>query len=738
MEIREVTGAFHWTRPLTINWGHLVLISDGSGQVPNVGNFGFYVWDTRLISHWSVGCHGLRWELQSSRQSAHHTAEHFFVNPAIRQRPFNIDAGTLAMALKREITDRMREQVTIVNHGDREVQIELSFRIESDFADLLELRLNRSTKRGAITSSWSEADQELSHRYENESPAHSRSFRRGLAVKFNGDSKAHFANGLVILQLTLQPQRGWTSEQQYRVLDDDTRTAGSSIFFRNPGELGPTSHDDVVSFKTSNIEVQARLETSLADLRALRLVSLGDEPNLYTVSAGIPWFATVFGRDSIVASLQSLMVDKVMALGTLSTLAKYQGTKLDSYREEQPGKIFHEIRLGEASVLGETIFTPFYGTADATILYLILLHDYWRWTGDETVVDRYLGTAERCLDWIERYGDRDNDGFQEYLSQTSEGYYHVGWKDSFDSVRHADGTLVVGPTALCELQGYVYDAWSRMAELYTALGRDNDADALRAKATRLKQRFNDVFWNEPLGIYAYALDGQKRQVLTEASNIGHCLWSGIVSDERAPRVAATLLSPQMASGWGIRTLSALHPSFNPFSYHNGSVWPHDNAIIAMGLRRYGLAGEAATIVHDVYDAGARFEGRRLPEFYAGVSRDTSISRLSGRPYAPPGHQESGNFVSGNPVSCPAAGIPQAWAAGSAFHLLNALLAMRPDAPNGKLYVDPRLPDWLPELTLSGVRVAGDEVQLRFWREGETSLFESRSMRVTVERRDFRG
>jgi glycogen debranching enzyme len=734
-----VISAVQGPQPLTISKGHLVLITDSSGHISGANSLGFYTWDTRLISYWSVHCHGLPWIPQASYRRSHDAADYFFTNPAMKTPRSDICAGTLAMALKRDVTDRIWEHVNIVNHGDREVEFELSFHIESDFLDLLELRLNRSVKRGAITSSWLEEEQQLRYQYENENSALALSFRRGLAVSFNGDGKACFANGCVVMRIALRPQQGWTSDQQYLVLDDDTRTARPWILGKGRDLTGrrPAQEDGSVSFKTDNVEVQTRLDTSAADLKALRIESLGEDPDLYTVSAGLPWFATVFGRDSIIASLQSLMIDKGFALGTLDTLAKYQGTKLDSYREEQPGKIFHEIRLGEASVLGETIFTPFYGTADATILYLILLHEYWRWTGNAAAIRRYLGTAERCLEWIDRYGDRDGDGFQEYLSQTSEGYYHVGWKDSFDSVRHADGSLVVGPTALCELQGYVFEAWSRMAELFTSLGRENDAASLRAKAGTLKQQFNDAFWHAPSGMYAYALDGQKRQVLTQSSNIGHCLWSGIIADERAPLVADILMSPHMSSGWGVRTLSAKHPAFNPFSYHNGSVWPHDNSIIAMGLRRYGLIGRAETIVHDVYDAETCFESKRMPEFYAGIQREAcSVSNLSGRPYPVADSGGLKQFRSGNPVPCPRASLPQAWAAGSAFLLLTALLGIRVDAPNGKLYVDPHLPCWMPDLIVSGLLVGKDDVRLRFWRDGGTSRFESQSKTIVVEQRDF--
>jgi glycogen debranching enzyme len=349
------------------------------------------------------------------------------------------------------------------------------------------------------------------------------------------------------------------------------------------------------------------------------------------------------------------------------------------------------------------------------MLYLIVLHAAWRCTGDLGLLERHYQTAQQCLDWIDRHGDRDGDGFQEYASRSSAGYENQGWKDSGNAILNPDGAPVEGPKALCELQGYVYDAWLRMAEISDELGQSDAAQRLRKKAAALFDRFNAAFWDEETGLYALALDGKKRKVLTVASNPGHCLWSGIVPPDRAGKLVRRLMASDMSSGWGIRTLSADHPAFNPLSYQNGSVWPHDNGLIALGLRRYGFAAETCQIAHDVIAAGRYFTHHQMPELYAGLSRDAM------------------NF----PVQYLGANVPQAWAAGSIFMLLQAILGLMPDAPHDKLYVDPFLPDWLRDVTIRDLRVGERKFDIRFWREGENSCFEVlKGEPRTVARRSF--
>ena len=436
-------------------------------------------------------------------------------------------------------------------------------------------------------------------------------------------------------------------------------------------------------------------------MAALRLPIEGTDHMQFAPAAGVPWFVALFGRDSLIVSLQNALVYPDFARAALEVLGSLQATEQDDYRDAEPGKIMHELRLGELAHFKLVPHTPYYGTADATPLYLIVLHAAWRSCGDAGLLERHLKTAERCLDWIDNYGDRDGDGFQEYATRSPVGYENQGWKDSGEAVVYPDGSLVKGPKALCELQGYVYDAWQRMAQIFDALGNPGRARDLRAKAASLFRRFNEAFWDEDLGFYAYALDGDKKPVLSVASNPGHCLWSGIVPADRARRVVERLMEPDMWSGWGIRTLSAEHPAYNPHSYQNGSVWPHDNGIIATGFRRYGFTAEAARIARDSSGAATYFILHQVPELYAGIQRDPT------------------NF----PVQYIGANVPQAWAAGSVFAFLQMILGFQPDAPNKKLYIDPMLPEWLLDLEVSDLRVGEERFDLRFWRDGEQTRWE---------------
>jgi glycogen debranching enzyme len=318
-----------------------------------------------------------------------------------------------------------------------------------------------------------------------------------------------------------------------------------------------------------------------------------------------------------------------------------------------------------------------------------------------SLVEQHLATAERCLDWIDTYGDLDGDGFQEYQTRSVAGYENMGWKDSGDAIVYPDGSLVQGPKALCELQGYVYDAWLRMAEIFDALGKQSTASRLRAKAALMFKQFNEAFWDEGIGFYALALDGDKRKVLTVASNPGQCLWSGIVPAGRARKVVERLMAPDMWSGWGIRTLSEGNPAFNPYNYQTGSVWPHDNGIIALGFKRYGFGAEVARVARDISEAGTHFLLNRLPELYTAPERDGATF----------------------PVQYLGANVPQAWAAGSVFSLMQAMLGFTPDAPRNRLYIDPLLPRWLPDLTVLDLRVGKHVLDIRFWRVGEETKFE---------------
>jgi len=686
---------------ISIHQGQTVLVTEADGQIVWPSDKGLYFLDTRVISSWSLFANGVPWELLNGGAVTYFGARIFQTNRAFVTEDGPIEARTLGLTLSRHIEGGMHEDIDISNNSGKAVRFNLEIAVRGDFADIFEVKSNRIVRRGRITTSWSEAHQHARLTYRN------RDFSREVLItaKPTG-AKSVYANGRISFDISLGPTETWHCCVLYDLFDGQTKHASPRDCI---GESHRSKHAEsledwqrtVLKIRTSNEEFYRCFTQGVADMAALRLPIRGTDHMVFVPAAGLPWFVALFGRDSLIVSLQTMLVYPDFARGALDVLGAYQAQQRDDYRDAEPGKILHELRYGELAHFRLIPHTPYYGTSDATPLYLVALHFAWRATGDRSLIEKHLRTAEGCLAWIDNYGDRDGDGLQEYQTRSSAGYENTGWKDSGDAVMYEDGTLVKGPKALCELQGYVYDAWLRMAEIYDEIGAHDRAKHLREKAAALFQKFNELFWNEELGFYAYTLDGDKKPVFSVASNPGHCLWSGIVRKDRAARVVARLMQPDMWSGWGIRTLSALHKSFNPYNYQTGAVWPHDNAIIAFGFRRYGFAAEAAAVARSISGAASHFLINELPELYAGLQR------------------ENLSF----PVQYIGANVPQAWAAGTPFVLLQAMLGIVPDAPRGRLYVDPALPDWMPDVTLIDLRLGRKTMDLRFWRDGEATKFE---------------
>jgi glycogen debranching enzyme len=442
---------------------------------------------------------------------------------------------------------------------------------------------------------------------------------------------------------------------------------------------------------TDNYVLNRILETSMLDLRSL----MQQEPQGLVVTAGLPWYFTLFGRDSIITALETLMLNPQIAVDTLRALAAHQATEVDDWRDSEPGKILHELRRGDMALAGEVPHSPYYGSVDSTLLYMMLFAETVKWTNSQALFDELWGSVRKALDWAWQWGDADGDGYVEFSTRSNRGIRHQGWKDSDESLGGVVGPRPRPPIALVEVQGYYYAALTGVAETLRRYGSGVEeqakgglADKLEKQAAKLKAQFNRDYWSEATGFYVHALDGSKAHVLDVTSNVGHCLWTGIVDEARAAQVVAKLMQPDMLSGWGVRTISAEDVTYNPMSYHNGSIWPHDNAILVAGLRRYNFGAEMVQVATEILDAAATFEGYRLPELYCGFARGEGVERES----APAAY----------PVSC----SPQAWAAGSAVMMLQALLGVDIDVEAGKISTSPMLPPDVKSVQLQGMNVMG--------------------------------
>jgi glycogen debranching enzyme len=704
---------------IAIHQGQTVLVTEPDGQVRGLtgqSTRGLYFRDTRVISTWAIFANGELWDLLNGGAIAHQAARIFQINRAFVSEDGPVAARTLGLVIGRHINGGLHEDIDITNNSQNSVRFNLEIAIRSDFADIYEVKSNQIVRRGHITTLWSPKRQALRFTYRNKQFC-----REVIVYAGQGDGNpAVNVNGRLSFDIALKAGQAWHRCLIYDLVDGAKRIraprqcSDSGTVLNHIGKINEWQRT-VLKIKTSNEEFYRCYSQGVQDLAALRLPLEGTDHKVFVPAAGLPWFVALFGRDTLIVSLQTMVVYPEFAAGALEVLGRLQAKERDDYRDAEPGKILHELRHGELAYFKMIPHTPYYGTADATPLFLVALHAAWQATGDRALIERHLPVAEACLTWIEKYGDRDGDGFQEYQTRSTAGYENMAWKDSGDAVMYPDGTLVRGPKALCELQGYVYDAWLRMAQIYDELGNKRRANALRKKAAALFKKFNEAFWDEESGFYAFALDGEKKKVLSVTSNVGQCLWSGIIAPERARTVVNRLMRKDMWSGWGIRTLSADHPSFNPYNYQTGAVWPHDNSLIALGMRRYGFAAEAAAVARDISRAAGHFLLNQLPELYGGLQRDPT------------------SF----PVQYLGANVPQAWAAGSPFMLLQAILGLQQDAPDGKLYVDPALPDWLPDITLTDLRLGQRRFDIRFWRDGMDTVFEVlKGKRAAVERRSI--
>jgi glycogen debranching enzyme len=662
---------------------------DGDIRAPAPGGEGLYARDTRILSELVVRFGETEPVLLS------HSVESGFRAVVNQTNPELSDADGIAIAqetlnLRRTLVlnNRLFVLIELRSFFAPRVRVPLALTLAADFADVFEVRgVRRRATRGQQMVPKIDGSR-LAFAYRGQDGAF-----QETTVEFDPQpERAEIDGGRARLAWTLALAGG----ESATILVSATPSAGRRhptprSFKRTAAALERSSARWAAActrIETDNELVQSVLGASLRDLHAL----LTPVPQGRIPAAGIPWYVAPFGRDSLLTAQQSLLLSPDLARETLSALAALQANSDDPWRDAEPGKIPHELRRGELARAGLIPHTPYYGTVDATPLFLILAGAYYSWTADLQTLQALRGALESALEWIDDHGDADGDGFVEYRRRSPAGLENQGWKDSQDAIVHADGSLAQPPIALVEVQGYVHLAKLVIAGVFEAFGEGDRARALRAQAAELRRRFNDAYWMADEGTFALALDGRGRQVQSVTSNPGHCLYCGIVDERKAAAVAERLMAPDMFSGWGVRTLSATNPAYNPMSYHNGSVWPHDNAIIAAGLKRYGYDAAAERIATAIFDIAARARDFRLAELYCGFRRR---ARSEVVPY---------------PVAC----MPQAWAASAPFLLLQSLLGLEPNAPERTLaVVRPWLPEWVGRIDLRDIRVGGAHVSLAF-------------------------
>ncbi|MBD2169621.1 amylo-alpha-1,6-glucosidase [Calothrix membranacea FACHB-236] len=678
---------------ITINDGSSFLVTASDGSIDDNQAQGFFVRDTRLISYYEISINRYRLVLLAASNINYHSALYQFTNPQIPTVRGDLPADSLLITIRRNITGGMHEDIDIVSYHSQPVEFQLMLAIRSDFADIFEVRAKNIITRGNSETIWK--DGVLTTKYRNSS------FLRGIVTAPVGStSEASYANGRLMFNIVIPPGKSWHTCLNFTALaNGDVIKPQQSCAESHKSEAGKVSDEfltNATELHSSNAEIRAFYQQALVDMAALRIQVKDNGHQFWMPAAGIPWFMAVFGRDSIIASLQTMTVYHEFARGTLLRLAQLQATELDDWHDAQPGKMLHELRRDELTKLNQLPYNPYYGTVDTTILWIVTLAETYSWNADLSMLNECRSPLEKALSWIDQYGDFDNDGFVEYLTRSSHGLRNQAWKDSGKSIVYPNGKLVEPPIALCEVQGYVYDAWLKAAFIYEVWGEAAQAKKLRQKAQELYERFNDRFWMEDEGFYCLGLDNNKQQIKSVASNPGQLLWSGIVPQERSQKVKERLFQTDMWCGWGVRTLSAKNQGYNPISYQRGSVWPHDNSIIASGLKRYGYHQEANRIAEGIFAAASYFQAGRMPELFAGIER------------------REDNF----PVPYLDANIPQAWAAGAIFLLIRSILGLEANAPQRQLKVQPHLPKCLPDLELTNLSVGDAKVSLRFWREGE--------------------
>lgn len=687
------TASLQERRPRTLKHGDTFAVFDHNGDaISGYGSpEGLFHRDTRYLSHLYLTINGHRPMLLSSTlRDDNATLTCDLTNPDIPDEKGKLILGHDLIHIRRTrlLWNRCcHERLAVRNYDDRRQQVRIEIAFGADFADLFEVRGTVRARKGRHLRAVIERESillsytGLDHR------------KRSARLSFDPPPDDVRSN-LVVYDLDLEPHETRSLFMQIACDQSEGDPSHRSFFLalRDARRALRASCSRAVSMATSNEIFNEMVHRSVSDLYML----ITEKPEGPYPYAGIPWFSTVFGRDALITALETLWFDPHIARGVLGHLAANQATEIDPTSDAEPGKILHEVRYGEMAELGEVPFRRYYGSIDSTPLFVILAGEYLGRTGDRSTIERLLPHIEAALTWIDEHGDRDGDGFVEYGRLTDEGLINQAWKDSHDSVFHANGTLARGPIAITEVQAYVYGAWEAAAKIFRWLGRPERASKFLARAESIRRAFDISFFDEELGTYVLALDADKQPCRIRSSNAGHALFTGIAYPERAAVVARTLMSASSFCGWGVRTIPSTEVRYNPMSYHNGSIWPHDNAMIASGLARYGYRADAARIFEGLFGASTYIELRRLPELFCGMSRQ----RAQGPTFYP--------------VAC----SPQAWAAAAPLFLLQSCLGLGFEADAGCISLnEPQLPSFLDEVVLRHLRVGTGSASVTVRRRG---------------------
>ncbi len=713
-----------------VSQSRAVLSTNLKGFIEHDTAYGFFVHQTRMLScyRWLIdGKEPMPVALSNVEQ--HSWMGYYLHAPETKEQFQDRGSGemeavserSLEFRLSRFVGNGLHEDVDLINYTQQPLDFKLQLEIDADFADQEET-VRKRQQFGELTRDWRQSpdgswelafDYVARHHYEHQGEVGDRSIHRGIVVQVaHYDSDPTFHDGVITFQVSLQPLQSWHTCIRLitQVEGEPTRPIYDCYSFQETeNEFDRRRRiflDESTSFSTAETQslapmIISALEQAKHDLSALRLHDLDQGDRIWTMAAGIPIFVALFGRDTLTASWESAMISPHMMEGILPVLARLQGATVNDWRDEQPGRMLHEAHTGPLASLGFNPRSRYYGEVTSSGFYPVVLSELWHWTGDKDLVRPLVEPALKALRWKDEWSDLDGDGFYEYQSRSVQGVKNQGWKDSGDAIVYADGSQVEPPISTCEEQAFVYIAKLQMSELLWWLDMKEESHRLFHEAEELKKRFNQAFWMEEQGFFALGLDSKRRQIGSITSNPGHCIACGIVDHSLVRRTADRLMADDMFTGWGVRTLSAEHPAYNPFSYHRGTVWPVEHGTFAIGFMRYGLHEYVEKISRGIFDAAALFDFQRLPEVFSGHPRDDQ------HPF--PGMYPKTNW-------------PQAWSSSALYLIVQSMLGLYPYAPLHALFVDPHLPSWLPEITLSNLHVGQAVVAIRFHRDrdGDTS------------------